>query len=360
MIVGDQTTKTRAGSRRWLAFAGVLSLVVASCGNGDGDTSSQTTVSPSEQTDEVIEGDNDNDAEGGTAESQDPDTAATEPEGDVEGGEVVTTEPPDGDEPGDSDADHEANIDVDPEWERREASWFVWNVESDDVLNVRAEPDANSAVLAVLAHNATGITLYSEEARNGDTPWGVVELDGRTGWVALDYLRPEPTASEQIGSPELDTLPETLEGIVEGLRDRSALVNFIGDGGLLLSPDGFVSADDVVLGAGDVATSGATQVWGVEAGSGDTIEMTVDDYFEWLRGSTALTSTEVTSYDGVVGSGTTINNIAEYFPGSSTVELHHRGTPYYGGLDWQSVRFVFDLTGDSPVLLAIVSDAWTP
>ena len=350
MSQATKTEKCRTGLKRWLTCICALCFAAAACGDSENESRSSTTVAQSNGSEEA--------ADGGDPETTQ--TAETTPELEDTDEPASTTEPPESSEPGDAEADHDSGLDVDPAWEKREALWFVWNVEPDDVLNVRAEPDAESAVLAELAHDARGITRYSEEVVNGDTAWGVVESDGRTGWVALRFLRPEPSTVEQINEPPSALLPGTMQTMQGALGDRAALAEYVGPNGLLLSPDGFVSNDDVVLSADDIAMSGPSRIWGVEAGSGASIEMTVDDYFEWLRGSTALTSTEVTSYDAVVGQGSTINNIDQFFPGSSTVEYHHGGTSYYGGLDWESVRFVFDLGGDAPVLLAIVSDAWTP
>ncbi len=331
--------------------------MAAACGSGSDDAASTTTAVPttatSEATDQEAGGDD-------TAGADDADTAdGTETDGESVGADHgAAGDETDGDS-GDDDvlSTDPSDLDVDPEWELIEESWFVWNVAPDDVLNVREEPDAGSAIVAVLAPDTRGIRMFSEVVWNGDTPWGVVALEDRTAWASLDFLRPEPKLSED-GNVERPMIPDPLDQVLAGLEDLDVLQQFVGDAGLTLSPDGFVGDDDIVLTKAEVASpSNEDRIWGQEAGEGSPIEMSVAEYFEWLRGSTALTSTEAIAENQVIGAGSTIINIEEAFPGSRFVEFHHSGTSYYGGLDWQSVRFVFDV---DDMLVAIVHDAWTP
>lgn len=59
----------------------------------------------------------------------------------------------------------------------------VTGVADDDVLNIRAEPDAQSAELGALPHDATGIEVI--RTRDG---WGLVNTDERSGWAAMRHL----------------------------------------------------------------------------------------------------------------------------------------------------------------------------
>ncbi|TBN40460.1 peptide-binding protein [Paracoccus subflavus] len=59
----------------------------------------------------------------------------------------------------------------------------VLGVASDDVLNIRAEPNASAPIVGTLAPDARGIEVV-EERRN----WGRINTGGGTGWVSMRYL----------------------------------------------------------------------------------------------------------------------------------------------------------------------------
>lgn len=70
--------------------------------------------------------------------------------------------------------------------------YAVHGVAPDDVLNIRAEPDANAEKLGSYAPDARPVEVL--ETRDG---WGRVLAEGRDGWVALDFL--EPIDMPQLG-----------------------------------------------------------------------------------------------------------------------------------------------------------------
>ncbi|GHC50222.1 SH3 domain-containing protein [Neogemmobacter tilapiae] len=63
----------------------------------------------------------------------------------------------------------------------------VTGVASDDVLNLRAAPNAKAHVLATLPPNATGVEVVSISP---DGQWGQVSLGESMGWARLTYLKP--------------------------------------------------------------------------------------------------------------------------------------------------------------------------
>lgn len=62
----------------------------------------------------------------------------------------------------------------------------VIGVDASDVLNVRAEPDPNAALLGSLAPNATGISVTAQSPETLD--WVFIESNGLQGWVNASYL----------------------------------------------------------------------------------------------------------------------------------------------------------------------------
>jgi uncharacterized membrane protein len=61
----------------------------------------------------------------------------------------------------------------------------VTGVAADDVLNVRAGPDAGAEILGTLAPDAERIEVVAQDA---DGVWGQVNVGERAGWVALRFL----------------------------------------------------------------------------------------------------------------------------------------------------------------------------
>lgn len=69
----------------------------------------------------------------------------------------------------------------------------VTGVATDDVLHIRARPDASAPVLGALASDATGVEVVGTDQTGR---WGQVNLAGETGWAALHYLARQPGQEE--------------------------------------------------------------------------------------------------------------------------------------------------------------------
>ncbi|MEL6168935.1 MAG: SH3 domain-containing protein [Pseudomonadota bacterium] len=77
------------------------------------------------------------------------------------------------------------------------ALFAVTNVETGDVLNIRAAPDASSQILDGLQPGATvEVTAMGAEGR-----WGRVNTDETSGWASLKYLERLPGAETGLGYP---------------------------------------------------------------------------------------------------------------------------------------------------------------
>jgi uncharacterized membrane protein len=69
------------------------------------------------------------------------------------------------------------------------ALYEVTGVAADDVLNVRAAPDAGSEALGALAPDATDVEVVALSADRG---WGQVNLSGEaSGWASMRFLSPQ-------------------------------------------------------------------------------------------------------------------------------------------------------------------------
>lgn len=69
------------------------------------------------------------------------------------------------------------------------AAYQVTGVTKNDLLNIRAEPDVGSEILAHIEPFATAIEVLDISS---DGKWGRVGLPEGNGWIALRYLEPTP------------------------------------------------------------------------------------------------------------------------------------------------------------------------
>lgn len=99
--------------------------------------------------------------------------------------------------------------------------------------------------------------------------------------------------------------------------------------------------------------------WGIFDGSGEPINLTFKAYwnrFVWDRDFTKSTKIAV---DKRQGHGNTTDNTAATFPGAHWVEYHDPGTEKNAGMDWASLRLVFEQQNGQWYLVGIVHDQWT-
>ncbi|NNE81389.1 MAG: SH3 domain-containing protein [Silicimonas sp.] len=63
------------------------------------------------------------------------------------------------------------------------------DVAENDVLNIRAAPDASSPIIGSLSHDATYVEVIAPDDAYS---WGLVNIGETSGWVSLRYLARHP------------------------------------------------------------------------------------------------------------------------------------------------------------------------
>ncbi|MFS0725918.1 copper amine oxidase N-terminal domain-containing protein [Paenibacillus sp. 1P07SE] len=134
--------------------------------------------------------------------------------------------------------------------------------------------------------------------------------------------------------------------------------------GLRFSPYSYVDVEEhVVLYADELASNlinPELREWGFFDGSGETILLDFEDY--WLRFvySHDFRQAPEVSYNEQLFSGNMINNAPTVYGGSIIVEYHFDGIDeQYAGMDWRSLRLVFQPYGEEWRLTGIINDEWT-
>ncbi|MBV9791129.1 MAG: hypothetical protein JOZ51_23235 [Chloroflexi bacterium] len=165
-----------------------------------------------------------------------------------------------------------------------------------------------------------------------------------------------PAEAEQIIAPTTKQAIEALKN-----RDMVQLASMAHpDKGVLFSPYGFMGEDKVILKAEQLSgalTDPTVRHWGSFDGTGDPIDLTFAAYFERFVYSHDFAAAPQISYNQPIKE---IYHAEEFDPSSIMVEYHFPGfDPKYEGLDWQSLRLVFEQQGQTWYLVGILHNQWT-
>jgi len=131
----------------------------------------------------------------------------------------------------------------------------------------------------------------------------------------------------------------------------------------VIKPYSYVSDTDLVFSQSVLPTLMSDPTvyhWGLFDGSGFPIDLTFSEYYAKFIYSADFANPEQVAYNAFLGSGNSINNLEEFYPGAEFVEYHFSGfNKQYEGMDWQSLRLVFSHEGGQYFLIGIVHAQWT-
>lgn len=134
--------------------------------------------------------------------------------------------------------------------------------------------------------------------------------------------------------------------------------------GLRFSPYGYVDlATAQVFTAAQIPgllADSTVYTWGSYDGSGDPIQLTPAAYYAEFVYDEDYANPHMIGNNTVIGTGNTLINTVTVYPTASFVEFHFTGfDPQYSGMDWSSLRLIFENVGGNWLLIGIVHDAWT-
>ena len=187
-------------------------------------------------------------------------------------------------------------------------------------------------------------------------------------------LMPAPSVSQQDGvdaqpSPQpLDTgdnftLLNTASYVVQALRvrDYTAVASLVHpDRGVTFTPYSTVDFDsDLTFTSEQVrklAQDSQVYTWGVQDGVGTPISLTPAQYFEQFVFDADYTKASLIGIDQIMLSGNSLENLTEAYPGCRFVDF---SIPGQDGVDWSSLKLVFQAGDTSWYLVGIVHGQWT-
>lgn len=174
-------------------------------------------------------------------------------------------------------------------------------------------------------------------------------------------------ATDSIKRANPDTLQLLANEILKVLQDKNYLAfsrYFHPNKGVIFSPYGFIDTEkSKKLLANDFVESiekNWTLTWGVFDGTGEPMQLKVVPYIQKFVYNANYLKAEKVATDEQLGKGNSPNNIAKIFPDAHFVEYYFSGfDKQYNGMDWSSLRLVFEKLDGKMYLVAIVHDQWT-
>ncbi len=100
--------------------------------------------------------------------------------------------------------------------------------------------------------------------------------------------------------------------------------------------------------------------WGFEDGRGDPIKMTISQYFQRYVYDRDYTQAVEIGIDRIMTGGNALENLTEAYPGCRFVDFSFPSAdPVNDGLDWSSLKLVFQPGNERWYLVGVVHGEWT-
>lgn len=100
--------------------------------------------------------------------------------------------------------------------------------------------------------------------------------------------------------------------------------------------------------------------WGRYDGSGETISLTANEYFQKFVYNVDFINAPSISLNKTLSHGNSLNNLDAVYKNSVYIEFYFPGfDKKYSGMDWRSLKLVFKKDVDKLYLIAIIHDQWT-
>lgn len=150
-------------------------------------------------------------------------------------------------------------------------------------------------------------------------------------------------------------------------REFEKLADMAAPTGIRFSPYAYVLPEsDRILTPNELRGAWAdkrTYVWGSYDGSGEPITLDFRSYYVQFLNNLPYTAPDGVGCNRIVRSGNTISNLQRVYPKAEFVEFYVKegrsGVENVGGMDWGSLRFVFEQIRGEWKLTGIIGDRWT-
>lgn len=171
----------------------------------------------------------------------------------------------------------------------------------------------------------------------------------------------EPTAQ----TPQ--SLLTTALEVVEILKndDMATLANYVHPtAGVRFTPYSYVdTASDLIFTQAQVPnlmSDSTIRTWGAYDGSGEPIDKTFADYYDEFVYDEDYANPHLIGNNVLIGKGNSLDNLEDVYTNGDFVEFHFTGfDPQYEGIDWSSLKLVFEQVSGEWKLVGIIHSQWT-
>lgn len=185
-----------------------------------------------------------------------------------------------------------------------------------------------------------------------------------------DEIKTTATDTAQASKLNKDSLLiHTTQDILTAFKTKtySAVADFIDPvSGVRFSPYGFIDTIRNVIFSKEKFAEQAGRsnqekiVWGYFDGSGDTINMTLNEYIQKFVYDVDFSKPETRKVNEFIGHGNSLNNLLSVYRNCDFTESHFSGfEKKYEGMDWRSLRLIFKERDGKFFLVGVVHDQWT-
>ena len=98
--------------------------------------------------------------------------------------------------------------------------------------------------------------------------------------------------------------------------------------------------------------------WGEKDGTGDLLVVSLQNYLQQWVFKRDFTQAQF-YLNEFKGKGNSLNNLLKIYPNADFTENYIPGSEKYSGMDWNSLRFVFEEFQGKYYLVALINDEWT-
>ncbi len=208
----------------------------------------------------------------------------------------------------------------------------------------------------LFVHGICGITPDIQKKT-----WAVENTDKRHGSFELTeggIIRPEDAKK---------IIKQTTEQVIEAIsvKDSERLAEFVHPvKGVRFTPYTYVSLDmDIVFCKEEMKNFFIDQnsyLWGYYDGKGNDIYLTPGKYYNEFIYSVDFVDAEEIGYNEVLSSGNMLENQFLVYDNPIVVEYYFSGfDPKFSGMDWRSLRLVYEEYGNEWKLVGIIHNQWT-
>lgn len=106
-------------------------------------------------------------------------------------------------------------------------------------------------------------------------------------------------------------------------------------------------------------TSRKRHLWGEYDGTGDPIRLTFKKYYKRFIYDVDFARMKQVSYNDSVSTNPNYDNAYETYANAIVVEYHFSGSKRYDGMDWRSLRLVFQRKNKTWYLVGVLHNEWT-